>query len=276
MFPKESESRTSVEASHGLDFIDNSVLFIAHDDQQISCQRLSNSPLYYLSNQDWHRYARYYTSHEPPLPTHGNSSNHSWRLTIWPMTTSTCRIPELPNGTREHAQTLEGLAGLWNKREHSGSSVVVTQIESAPIDRAWQRAITHGWLTFSMILASIVSQAWCCHAKRSCTFQSSTVSLASMSSHSLVLAATWLPCLLSSKRLSLLGESANSNVSHSKVSIMNESCWYESSRIRLRANKPVVVDVDGSLEEETKRLVDMVDVMDSGRTDWWWKIDFTI
>lgn len=223
MFPKESESRTSVEASHGLDFIDNSVLFIAHDDQQISCQRLSNSPLYYLSNQDWHRYARYYTSHEPPLPTHGNSSNHSWRLTIWPMTTSTCRIPELPNGTREHAQTLEGLAGFSNKKEHSGS-VVVTQIESVSIDWAWQRAVTSGWLF-----------RWL--RDRSCNFRSPTASLASMSSHSSVLAATWMPCLLSSKHLSHLGESANSNVSHSEFSSMDESSWYESRRTRLRASE---------------------------------------
>ena len=169
---------------------------------------------------------------------------------------------------------------LSNKKEHSGS-VVVTQIESSvPIDRAWQRAITRGWI-FSIISGSIVSQAWCCPAKRSCNFRSSTASLASMSSQSSVLAATWMPCLLSSKCLSLLGESANSNVSHSKVSSMNESSGYESAWIRLRANKLVVVgvdvNVDGSLEEETKRLVDMqVDVMDSGRKDRWWKIDFTI
>ena len=80
-----------------------------------------------------------------------------------------------------------------------------------------------------------------------------------------------MPCLLSSKRLSLLGESANSNVYHSKVSSMSESSGYESARIGLRANTLVVVgvdvNVDGSLEEETKRLVDMVDVMDSGRKD---------
>jgi hypothetical protein len=38
------------------------------------------------------------------------------------------------------------------------------------------------------------------------------------------------------KRLSRLGESANSSVSHSKVSI-EELSWYESARTRLRANK---------------------------------------
>ena len=38
-FPKESESRTSVEASRGLDFIANSVLLVAHDDQQFFARR---------------------------------------------------------------------------------------------------------------------------------------------------------------------------------------------------------------------------------------------
>ena len=56
---------------------------------------------------------------------------------------------------------------------------------------------------------------------------------------------------------------------------MLESSWYVSARTRLRANKLVVVDVnvdvdadgdvDGALkeeEEETKRFVEMEDVMD--------------